>query len=152
MMKKKLFAGLLSSAALCVLMSSLAYAATPVRPENQEANRVRSVVVATPRYSYTEDVSVTLSFDGYSATCGLAVSGNSNATKNTGTLSLQKKSSSGSYSTVKSWSINESSGDIMLQKKYTVSSTGEYRLAYSGKVYAGSSYENISINANGTCD
>lgn len=162
-MKKRIVSTLLLTTALCVAISNAAYAASATSATS-ELPMGRAVpdylfigangtdLHPNPRFSYTDQVTVLLAFDGRTADCGVIVLGKDSATKITGTLSLQKKSSSGSYSSVKTWSISESSDEAIFTGTYKVSSAGDYRLIFSGKVYSGSSYENVSVNVEDSCD
>lgn len=105
-----------------------------------------------PIYEYTDSVAMSLSFSGYTANCGLIVEGKNDATRITGTLKLQKKSLSGSYTTVRTWSNLEGDGNYLEFSDYQdVSSTGTYRLSFTGRVYSGSKSESVSGNVNSTC-
>ncbi len=106
-----------------------------------------------PRFQYTNSVSVELDFTGYKALGRVIVEGKSSATKITGTLKLQKKNTSGTYSTVKTWSnIGGEGKDLIYEVSPSVSSTGTYRLSFSGKVYSGTKYENVSGYLDAICD
>lgn len=150
MMKKKLVTFLVSSVAAIGMFSSVSFAETTYSQPNRNYD-LAEVLIGAPRYSYTEDVIINLYFDGYTASCGLLIDGKSSATKITGSVKLQKVNTNGSYTTVKSWSIDEPSGSIDFWDEYDVSATGKYRLYFSGKVYSGSSYENVSISSTATC-
>lgn len=98
-------------------------------------------------------MSVELDFTGYKALGRVIVEGKSSATKITGTLKLQKKNTSGTYSTVKTWSnIGGEGKDLIYEVSPSVSSTGTYRLSFSGKVYSGTKYENVSGYLDAICD
>lgn len=153
-MKKKFTAALLTSVALSIGMNSVpayAYSQQSEKPVYAVRNELNgSDMSISPRFSYTEDFYVAINFDGSNAECFVYIVGKSNATKITGTLKLQKKSSSGSYKTVKSWRMSELSGEMMFTDTYKVSSKGDYRLTFTGRVYSGSQYENISSHIDDT--
>lgn len=154
-MKKNLTTSLLLTMVLCIAVPTVSYAATAgvqMRRGMPGQTYDESTEGPTPRFSYTDRVTVLIGFDGKTADCGVTILVKDNATKVTGTLTLQKKSSSGSYSNVKSWNVKEEGGDLIFVDSYDVSSTGEYRLSFSGKVYSGTAYENISASISGTCD
>lgn len=104
----------------------------------------------SPYFSYTQSVTLWFDFNGSNAETAIFIEGSSAATKITGTLSIKKKNSNGSYTTVKSWKITENSNELFYDNSYSVSSRGEYQASFVGKVYAGSNYDNISISDNKT--
>lgn len=104
----------------------------------------------SPYFSYTQSVTLWLDFNGSQAETAVLVEGSSAATKITGTLSIKKKNSNGSYTTVKSWKVSEDSNELFYDNTYSVSSRGEYRASFVGKVYSGSNYDSINITKNAT--
>lgn len=154
MMKKKFIAVLLSSVVLSIGLNSVpayAYSQLPEKPVYAVRNESNgSDMFISPRFSYTEDFYVALNFDGNNAECLVLITGKDTATKITGTLKLQKKNSNNSYTTLKSWSIKESSTEVWFTDTYKVSSTGDYRLTFTGNVYSGSKYERLSSYVDNT--
>lgn len=104
----------------------------------------------SPYFSYTQSVTLAFDFNGSDAEFGLFVNGISSVSKISGKISLKKKNSNGSYTTVKSWDISESSNVLRYENSYSVSSRGSYQVSFSGKVYSGSNYDTINISKNGT--
>ena len=93
---------------------------------------------------YTESYSSTLLVSGNTATCKSALTGYyGETTQIVIGQYLQKKSSSGNWTTVKSASttINYYKGSFT--KTYTGLSSGTYRLKSSFVVYAGSNFETL---------
>lgn len=104
----------------------------------------------TPYFSYTQSATLVFDFSGSDAEFGLYIDGISSVSKISGKISLKKKNSNGSYTTVKSWDISESSNVLRYENSYSVSSRGSYQVSFSGKVYSGSNYDTINISKNGT--
>lgn len=94
---------------------------------------------------YTSSCSSTLSASGTTATCtSEAIGYYGETTKISMVQTLQKKTASGNWSKVSSWSeVDTGYRGYMSNKKYSLSS-GTYRLKTVFKVYAGSKYETIT--------
>lgn len=105
----------------------------------------------SPYFNYTQTVALYFSFNGSNAETAISIDGSSSVTKITGTLSIKKKNSNGSYTTLKSWKLSENSSSLYYENtSYSVSSRGEYQASFVGKVYAGSKYDSINITDNET--
>jgi len=79
---------------------------------------------------------VNLSIDGSKAVCGALVIGKVSIIKITGTVVLSKKNANGTYTSVKSWSGLETTGNMLiLDKVYYVSTGYTYRLTITSTVY-----------------
>lgn len=146
-LKKVLFASVLA-ANLCVPMTAYArerYIDYTIQDHGTN--------VIQPRFQYTNSVSIEFDFTGRKAFGCVMVEGKNTATKITGTLKLQKKNTSGTYSTVKTWSnIGGEGKDLFYEVSPSVSSAGTYRLTFSGKVYSGTKSENVSGYLDAVCE
>lgn len=94
---------------------------------------------------YTSSCSSTLSVSGTTATCTSEALGYyGETTKISMVQTLQKKTASGSWSKISSWSeVDTGYRGYMSNKKYSLSS-GTYRLKTVFTVYAGSNSETIT--------
>lgn len=100
---------------------------------------------ASPAYLYTSECSSTLTISGKTATCTSYASGYRNeTTKIVITQTLQKKTSTGSWSKVSSWSETDTGYKGSATNTKSGLSKGTYRLKTVFKVYAGSKYETIT--------
>ncbi|MCH5251604.1 MAG: hypothetical protein J1F22_01405 [Lachnospiraceae bacterium] len=93
---------------------------------------------------------VKLSFSGKTATCGAKIVGLSGVNKITGTLKL-KKIENKTTTTIKTWTISESARTMAMTKTYKVSSTGQYKVVMSVKVYKGGEAQQITMSISRFC-
>lgn len=93
-----------------------------------------------PRYTDIVDLYAFLTVDSDTANVYVEATGSSSVTKITIQAILQKKSSSGSWTTVKSWSGTTSDNSATLDKSYPVSS-GTYRVYATATFYTSSGKE-----------
>lgn len=97
-----------------------------------------------PAYSYTYSCSSALSVSGSTATCTSSAYGKSGTTTKIAIYQvLQKKTSSGSWTSAGSWQKTVSSSSANVVNSKSGLSSGTYRLYTIFTVYAGSSYEKI---------
>lgn len=90
------------------------------------------------------DISASLSISSGKATASCKVSGASKkVTKISVTMYLQKKSSKGTYSTIKTWSESKDNYYCYIKKTYNVS-RGTYRLKAKVTSYTGSGSETVT--------
>ncbi|WP_050697549.1 hypothetical protein [Anaeromassilibacillus senegalensis] len=101
-----------------------------------------------PRYTDIMDLYAELTINGNSADVYVYAVGSSNVTKITIQATLQKESSSGKWSTVKSWSQTFSGNIAELEKSYPVSS-GTYRVSATATFYTSSGKE-VGSDTSGT--
>ena len=80
------------------------------------------------RYLNVSSIDTSLKYNGAIATCAADVVGVTGTTKITITLSIQKKESDGSYTTIKEWLPESVNSDMFyLSKAYAVLSGNSYR-------------------------
>ena len=105
---------------------------------------VISAESAAPFTMYTESASSTLTISGTTATCSSKATGYlGTTTKIVIEQTLQKKTSSGTWSKVNGWSETDSGyKGSATNKEYNLTS-GTYRLKTVFTVYAGSDFEEI---------
>lgn len=93
-----------------------------------------------PRYNNIMDLYAELTINNGTADVYVYAEGSDKVTKITIQAILQKKSSSGSWSNVKSWSETTSGNTATLEKSYPVSS-GTYRVTATATFYTSSGKE-----------
>lgn len=97
-----------------------------------------------PAYTYTCNCSSVLSISGSSATCTSSATGYYGETTKISVYQvLQKKTSSGSWTSVGSWQETDVGYNGYASNTKTGLSSGTYRLYTVFTVYAGSNYETI---------
>ncbi len=97
-------------------------------------------------YEYIQRASASCSISGGTATCGVNVSGKTGVTRITTTLSLQRKISGGSWTTVKTWPTKTVYTNTLTDSKTTSVSSGYiYRTKATGRVYQGASSEPYTV-------
>jgi len=122
MKSKKIIAFLL----ICTLLTSiLSFYSSPV----------------SARWMHTMSVSCDVTFSGRTATCTGEINAHTGATISA-TLTLQKKNGS-LWDHVTSWTKTGTTY-ITFNEKYTVSSSGTYRVIITGKVTRNGTSENVS--------
>lgn len=89
------------------------------------------------------------SVSGGKAYCDATITGNNSTTKIVADISLQKRNSNGSYTTVKTWTASSSSKYLDVSNSYSISS-GTYKMVVTAKIYNGSSYQTISSSTTAT--
>ncbi|ATW26328.1 hypothetical protein [Candidatus Formimonas warabiya] len=153
MKAKKLFS-LLAAVIMCVSVSAGARAAdTGVMQENQNVFRAISNQIITPYWQNTDSIKAELSFSGAEANAYARVLGKVGVTKITATVTLQRKSTSGTLTTVKTWSgLEEMGNELVCNESYYVTRGYTYRLTISAKVYKGADYESVSVYDENYCE
>ncbi len=97
-----------------------------------------------PAYCYTSDCYSSLSISGSTATCTSSATGYYGETTKISVYQvLQKKTSSGSWTSVGSWQETDSGYKGYASNLKSGLSSGTYRLYTIFTVYAGSNYETI---------
>jgi hypothetical protein len=93
----------------------------------------------------TDVVYVTLSFNGSQAVCGAYVMGKSNTTEISGSATLARKNSNGTYTTVKTWNNLYAADDILtFDGSWYVTTGYTYRLTFTATVYRNGVGETVS--------
>lgn len=133
MLKKTL--ALVCTFCLLFTMGTQAMAATV----EQEIDSVVSDEIQ-PRYTDIFDLYAELTINNGTADVYVYAEGSDNVTKITIQAILQKKSSSGSWSNIKSWSETTSGNFAVLDKSYPVSS-GTYRVSATATFYTSAGKE-----------
>ena len=97
-------------------------------------------------YQYTKSANASLVISGGTATCGVVVRGKEGVTKITATLSLQRKTSGGSWTTVQTWDPKTVYTITLTDSKTrSVSSGYIYRTKATGRVYQGTASEGYTV-------
>lgn len=144
MNKKKLlvFAIGLTVAASNVTPGIQAFAMSPATSQSSAQELVQ------PRYKYTIMAQLTLNVGSSGADYNLYISGISEVTKITGTVTVYKKSPSGSYVKIDSENITYHTNSVDLDSYLSVDGPGAYKATFKGKVYGPSGYDSISLSVN----
>lgn len=130
-MKKKVFAFIMVLAMVFASSGNLVFAA-------------ESDYGVAPAYSYTCTCSVSLNISGSSATCTSSATGYYGETTKISVYQvLQKKTSSGAWTSVGSWQETDLGYKGYASNIKSGLSSGTYRLYTIFTVYAGSNYETI---------
>lgn len=108
------------------------------------------VVMPAPRYANIMGTSLGMSLSSGGAKYSLTIYGISKVTRITGWVRLYKKSSSGSYSEVASKYINEDVSTLRYSGVLPTKGSGNYRITFNGRVYAGSGSEAVSLSKDGS--
>lgn len=104
--------------------------------------------VITPQWVNTDQVSVNLSFSGSKAICGAYVIGKVETSQITGTVALERLNSTGTYTTVKTWSGLSAYGSYLdFNGTYYVSTGYTYRLTFTITVYRNGTSEKITASS-----
>lgn len=142
MLKKTL--ALVCTFCLLFTMGAQAMAATSVELDTDSviAEQIQ------PRYTDILDVYAEMTISEGTADVYVFAKGSVNVSKITIQAVLQKKTSSGSWSTVKSWSGTTSDNTATLDKSYPVSS-GTYRVSATATFYTSSGKE-VGSDTSGT--
>jgi len=106
---------------------------------------------ALARWDYTASVSSTLTFTGTTANCSAFVSAHSSTATITATAKLIEISTSGSESTVKTWSNLSGTGRLLWSGTHTGTKGLAYRLEISATVRTSQGSEPVSISSNAKC-
>lgn len=134
MLKKTL--ALVCSFCLLFAMGTQAMATTSVELDTDPA--VEDQI--QPRYTDIVDVYAEVVVGSGTADVYVSAEGSDNVTKIMIQATLQKKSSSGSWSKVKSWSQTTNGNSAVLEESYPVSS-GKYRVSATATFYTSSGKE-----------
>lgn len=141
---------------LLALAIGLTVAATNVTPGMQafaatNSSTSTSNVFEAPQARFRYTIAARLSFDVDSngAYYEVDIEGISEVTKISGTVTLYKQNSSGSYVKVRSKSLSASSNTLDVFGSFPVTGSGNYKATFKGKVYApgGSEPINLSVTA-----
>jgi len=98
------------------------------------------------QWTNTTLVSVSLDFEGSKAICGAYVYGKSGVNKITATVTLSRKNSNGTYTTIKTWDNLYSDNHILIfDGAYYVSLGYTYRLTINATVYLNGIGETVSL-------
>jgi len=88
------------------------------------------------QWTNTSSMDISLDFDGSKAICGAYIIGKIGVDKITGTVTLSRKNSDGTYTTVKTWSNITVYDDLWtFDAIYYVSTGYRYRLTVTATVY-----------------
>lgn len=134
------------NAILAVSAAALMVGAMPVSVFANEANYIpKNFAEHTigPLWDSGAKVQPSMSYSGGKVQCKASISGNSSITKIVADISLQKRNSNGSYTTIKTWSATSNTRALSFVESYTTG-TGTYKMVVTAKIYNGSSYETIS--------
>lgn len=121
-----------------ILLMRTSTLALGAKKPNIDESKIVDIIT---RWNNTQTVSFGL--NRTTGDCSVRISGTDSVTKITGTLTLYKLTSSGSYSYVKSWSSTTYSDYLLIQGSGTFESRISYKLAVDAKVYVGASYESV---------
>jgi len=125
-------------AVLLVLSAGTNAYAAPVRATISDGQ-------ITPYWTNTSSINLYLSFTSSTANCSAIVRGKTGTTKITGTATLARKNTNGTYTIVKTWSgLSTNSNELIFNESYSVSSGYTYKLTINATVYMGSNGENVS--------
>lgn len=122
---------------LCFLMGGDTIAAST---KEYELNLIQGV-----QWTNTDSIKVNLSFDGGKAMCGACVIGKTNTTEIIGNVTLDRKNSDGTSTTVKKWNDLKTTGDMLIfNETYYVTTGYTYRLTITSTVYRNGNGETVS--------
>lgn len=124
----------------------LVFSLTPLQAfamENEEVPEVEVLhfengrAAVMPRWSYTAEVFLNLSFSGSTAVCELGVTGYTTSTGVKANLWLYQRNDNGSWTVLNSWkNITSSSPNLDIVRYYNPVYYGEtYKLYFTGKCY-----------------
>lgn len=119
-----------------------AFAATP------STNEMNTQQIAQPRFKYTLMAQLSLNVDSAGAYYNLYIDCVPEVNKISGTVTLYKKSSSGSFVKIDSENITEYSNSIDLDSYLSENGPGAYKATFKGKAYGPSGYDSISLSVN----
>ncbi|WP_077612803.1 hypothetical protein [Clostridium sp. Marseille-P2415] len=122
-------------------------ASTSATPAEEDSSMYQIIM---PQFVYTNDTHLALDLSGNSATCLVKIVGYENVTKISGTMTLYKQQSNGSKTKISSWSLSSNGKILQSEKNASLSGSGKYVLTFSGKVYAGSKSETVSLTTTKT--
>lgn len=125
------------STAICPPMAAFAAGAAQPIMEEEEGG-------ISPRYKYI--MMANISLDASDGSYELYIDAISDVTKITGTLTLYKLNSSSQWVKVDSTAVKEYNYEIDLVDSLNNDGPGRYKLTFSGRVYAGTASEPITIS------
>ena len=141
--KKKLCLAMTTATLLVNSLSGVSVFAQEIPSQTTSTEQTTNI---SPRYKYIISADLGLIVDSSGATYDLNVHGIADVTKISGTLTLYKKSSNGSYVSVSSKKISENTDTIDLYGTLTASGRGDYKLTFSGTVSTKNGSETITIS------
>lgn len=100
-----------------------------------------------PRYRYIIEAGIGIHPSASGTSYNLKIKGDSNVTSTSGTITLYKQSSSGSYTKIDSESIEESGSSFNKYGSLASNGSGKYKIEFVGRVYASDGSEPITINS-----
>lgn len=104
----------------------------------------------TSDYAYIMGTSLGMSLSSGRANYSLTIYGISGVTGVKGWVRLYKQSSSGSYSEVDSVYIDKNGSTLRYSGVLSTAGSGNYRITFNGRVYAGSKSEAVSLSKTGS--
>lgn len=124
----------------------LVFSLTPIQALAMESEEVSEAEVlhlesgraaVSPRWSYTSEVFLNLSFSGSTAVCELGITGASTASSIKANLWLYQQNDNGSWTVLNSWkNITANTCDLDIVRYYNPVYYGEtYKLYFTGKCY-----------------
>lgn len=143
MNKKKLFALALGFSIIAANVTPGIQAFASTNPVNITTD---SLVAPQPRFSFTIMANLSLDVNNSGASYNVDIEGISSVTKISGTITLYKKNTSGSYVKLKSKTISGNSSTLDVIGSFPVSGPGNYKATFKGKVYAPGGYDPISLS------
>lgn len=103
--------------------------------------------IITPMWTNTVSIDLSLGFNGSQALCGAVVTGRTGTNIITGTVTLARRNTDGTYSTVKTWSgLQTYSDELLFDGTYYVATGYTYRLTIVATVY----YDGIGETVSGS--
>jgi len=130
---KKMVMALLMAVSMCVINAGF------TAPIECKASMIQ------PLWVNVSNVSAGLSFSGSKANCSAMVQGAVGTTKITATITLERKTGTNSYTTVKTWPNQSVSGSFFtFSDSYTVTAGYTYRLTVTANVTRNGTTETVS--------
>lgn len=114
------------------------YTIAPIINENPQ--------IRTPRYAYVESAFFLVEPSSSGIGYNIQIEGISDVTSISGTLTLYKQDSSGSYKKLTSKSLRSSSSRLVSESSFSSYGSGNYRLTFSGTVYVNGDSEPIYLS------
>lgn len=100
----------------------------------------------SPRYNYIQSAEIGVNPSDLGSSYVLSVTGFPSVTRTTGTLTVYKQNSSGSYTKIDSESIDESGSSFTKYGTLASSGPGKYKIQFTGRVYTPEGSESITIS------
>lgn len=142
--------GFISISLAAISIATAVQPALTVFAASPENNPIVSGVIAghpTHRYRYIQSAGIGVNPSDSGCSYVFRLEGISSVTSISGTISVYKQTSSGSYSKIDSESIEESGSSFEKYGTLASDGRGKYKIEFVGRVYASDGSESITINS-----